>query len=195
MSTDWERLQASGSPAPCLPSLTSSPIPSSSVSEPRTAQEVSERFWKSQDLLLLNSITECFIRPFSILSATFLPLQWGSFLWQYTGSQVGDLPLRPPLPPLPSCSGFQFCAFFLKSTGGFCFSLCVQQIRAVIPQRWELRKTESRFVYLSGKQSFHLYIFYNIWGRIQDLGVLVDLQQEEYSLFRLFLIENHCCMS
>lgn len=33
-------IAGSGSPVPCLPSLASSPIPSYSVSEPRTAQEV-----------------------------------------------------------------------------------------------------------------------------------------------------------
>ena len=90
-------------PHPLIPN----PTPSYYVSEPGTAQEVSfwlsvsVRIWESRDLLLQNSTQKYFLKSFYVLSAAFLLLQLISFLWYYTGSQVGDLPLPSPLSPFP----------------------------------------------------------------------------------------------
>ena len=112
-------------PHPSIPN----PTPSYSVSEPRTAQEVSfwllvsMRIWESQDLLLQNSTQKCFLNSFYVQSAAFLPLQLISFLWYYAGSQVGDLPLPSLLSPFPELR--TLCLFLEEYQGLLKFpSLC-----------------------------------------------------------------------
>lgn len=134
---------------------------------------VSRRIWKSRELLLLKSPQTWFFKSISILSAIFLPLQWVSFLWECAGFQVRGFPL--PVPLLTSLN-LEFCASFLKNTGGFwSFPLCVEWMHTATPQSWELKRWDL-FTCCQGN-SLSVCVFYTTYrGRIQGLAILFYLQ-------------------